>query len=150
MKHLIKKSCTINKIIARFAFFLQLRYIIYQLHLTGALLILQVLLLSKIIPFSSKMLDKIPLLFKRCKFFFMVLPTLGPLDFNFVEVFTAWKVSVFGVFLVRIQFKCGKIRTRKTPNTDTFHAVFIFWMNFFVQSHFFSCSLPIYFGNHCE
>ena len=40
------------------------------------------------------------------------------------------KVSVFGVSLVRIfphsdsvslriQFKCGKIRTRKTPNTDT-------------------------------
>ena len=23
----------------------------------------------------------------------------------------------------RIQSKCGKIRTRKTPNTDTFHAV---------------------------
>ena len=39
---------------------------------------------------------------------------------------------VFGVFLVRIfphldcigfQFDCGKIRTRKTPNTNTFHAV---------------------------
>ena len=53
---------------------------------------------------------------------------------------TAWKVSVFGVFLVRILLhldwirgdteyrsvfspNCGKIRTRKTPNTDTFHAV---------------------------
>ena len=24
---------------------------------------------------------------------------------------------------VRIQSKCGKIRTRKTPNTDTFHVV---------------------------
>ena len=24
-----------------------------------------------------------------------------------------------------IQFKCGKIRTRKTQNTDTFHAVYI-------------------------
>ena len=24
-----------------------------------------------------------------------------------------------------IQFECGKIRTRITPNTDTFHAVFI-------------------------
>ena len=31
------------------------------------------------------------------------------------------KVFVFGVFLVRIQSKCGKIQTRKTPNTDTFH-----------------------------
>ena len=48
---------------------------------------------------------------------------------------TAWKMSVFGVFLVRIfphsgwirrftQSECGKIRTRKTPNTDTFYAVF--------------------------
>ena len=24
---------------------------------------------------------------------------------------------------LRIQFKCGEIRTRKTPNTGTFHAV---------------------------
>ena len=36
---------------------------------------------------------------------------------------TAWKVSVFGVFLVRIQSECGKIRTRKTPNIYTFFAV---------------------------
>ena len=52
---------------------------------------------------------------------------------------TARKVSVFGVFLVRIfphletecrysgslpiQYKCGKIQTRKTLNTDTFYAV---------------------------
>ena len=48
-------------------------------------------------------------------------------------VLTAWKVSVFGLFLVRIspnsgwirrntQTKCRKIRTKKTPNTDTFQA----------------------------
>ena len=55
---------------------------------------------------------------------------------------TAWKMSIFGVFLVhifphldwirrdteyyvsfRIQSKSAKIRARKTPNTDTFHAV---------------------------
>ena len=30
----------------------------------------------------------------------------------------------YGVSL-RIQSKCGKMRTRKTPNTDTFHAVWI-------------------------
>ena len=48
---------------------------------------------------------------------------------------TAWKVSVFAVILVRIfphsdwirrdlriQFECGKIRNRITPNTDTFYA----------------------------
>ena len=27
-------------------------------------------------------------------------------------------MSVFGVILVRIQLKCGKIRTRITPNSD--------------------------------
>ena len=32
------------------------------------------------------------------------------------------KVSVFGVIL-RIQSKCGKMRTRITPNMDTFYAV---------------------------
>ena len=30
------------------------------------------------------------------------------------------KKAIFGVFSVRIQSECGKIRTRKTPNTDTF------------------------------
>ena len=32
-------------------------------------------------------------------------------------------VSVRG-YLVRIQSECGKLRTRITSNTDTFHAVF--------------------------
>ena len=39
---------------------------------------------------------------------------------------TAWKVSTFAVFLVRIfphSDWIRKIRTRRTPNTDTFHAV---------------------------
>ena len=69
--------------------------------------------------------------------------------------FSAWKVSAFGVSLVRIfsafglntekygvslriQSECGKIRTRKTPNTDTFHAViglaFSFRLNSFSYS----------------
>ena len=30
-------------------------------------------------------------------------------------------MSVFGVFLVRIQTEYGEIQGRKTPNTDTFH-----------------------------
>ena len=30
-----------------------------------------------------------------------------------------------GVFLVRIQSECGKIRTRKTPTMDTFHGVYV-------------------------
>ena len=33
----------------------------------------------------------------------------------------------FGVSL-RIQSECGKIRTRKTPNTGTFHAMFVLKM----------------------
>ena len=35
----------------------------------------------------------------------------------------SYKRSVFLVSL-RIQSECGKIPTRKTPNTDTFYAVF--------------------------
>ena len=42
---------------------------------------------------------------------------------------TAWKVLVFGDFLVpiashlRVQSECRKIRTRKTPSTGTFYTV---------------------------
>ena len=32
-------------------------------------------------------------------------------------------MSVFGIFMVRIQSKCGKMWNIKTLNTDTFHAV---------------------------
>ena len=49
-------------------------------------------------------------------------------------IFTAWKVSVFGVILVRIflnsdwvslriQSECRKAQIRITPNTDTFYTV---------------------------
>ena len=38
---------------------------------------------------------------------------------------TAWKVSVFGVFLVRIFPHLDCIWTRKSPNTETFHAVMV-------------------------
>ena len=37
--------------------------------------------------------------------------------------FTAWKVSVFGVILVRIFSNSDWIQTRVTPNMDTFYAV---------------------------
>ena len=42
-------------------------------------------------------------------------------------VFPAFELNTerYGVSL-QIQSKCGKIRTRITPNTDTFHAVLIF------------------------
>ena len=54
-------------------------------------------------------------------------------NFNFPKLIksissfhTAWEVSVFGFFPIRIQSKCGKIQTRKTANTDTFYAVSVF------------------------
>ena len=40
---------------------------------------------------------------------------------------TAWKVPVFGVFLVHIFPHSDWIRIRKTPNTGTFHAVVDYW-----------------------
>ena len=36
---------------------------------------------------------------------------------------TAWKMFVFGIFLLSIQTECGKMRSRKASNTDTFYAV---------------------------
>ena len=42
--------------------------------------------------------------------------------------YTAQKLFVFGVILVRIQSEYRKIRTRITPNMDTFHAVTV-WEN---------------------
>ena len=35
---------------------------------------------------------------------------------------TLRKVFVFGIILVCIQSECGKIRTKITPNTNTFYA----------------------------
>ena len=59
---------------------------------------------------------------------------------------TAWKVSIFGVILVRIfshsdwcgvslriQSKCGKMRTRVTLNTDTFYVVLMWFKKFGYQ-----------------
>ena len=46
-----------------------------------------------------------------------------------IQSFSSLYLTAFGlnadIYIVnlRIQSKCGKIRTRKTPNTDTFHAV---------------------------
>ena len=40
-----------------------------------------------------------------------------------IEINTAWKLSVFGVILVRIFPHSNWIRTRVTPNKDTFYAV---------------------------
>ena len=51
-------------------------------------------------------------------FFFFQMSTQTKLT-----LIIAWKVSVFGVILVRIQSEWEKIRTRITPNTDTFYAV---------------------------
>ena len=42
---------------------------------------------------------------------------------------------------VRSQSECGQIRTRKTPNTDTFQAVVI--IQFFLQFDFFSVDASV-------
>ena len=57
---------------------------------------------------------------------------------SLLSLFSAWKVSVLGVILAHIflhlgwirsdtciHSKCGKMRTRITPNTDTFYAVIV-------------------------
>ena len=63
------------------------------------------------------------------------VPDLCMLPFHCVKAACIWSYSgpyfpafglnteIYGVSLC-IQSKCGKIRTRITPNTDTFHAVF--------------------------
>ena len=79
------------------------------------------------------------LLFFR-KPFNILSPELSSCNFSVIK-FTAWKVSVFGVILVRIfpnmeryfaslriQSKRGKIRTWITPNTDTFYSVIMLQM----------------------
>ena len=64
----------------------------------------------------SKSTMEIPLRYVKSSIFYLKMVSLIFLQY------TAWKVSVFGVILVRIQAECGKIRTRITPNTDNFHA----------------------------
>ena len=69
--------------------------------------------------------------------------------------FTAWKVALFGVFLVHIfphsdwirrdtEWKvseCEKIRNRKNPNMDTFHAVFLLVVSQWVYECFYETSI---------
>ena len=57
---------------------------------------------------------------------------------------TAWKVSVFGVFLVRIFLHSEWVRTRKTPNMDTFYAV-KFWSYKTFWSRLHQCLLRTFF-----
>ena len=81
---------------------------------------------------------------------------MGSLESEFIillfNISTTLKVSVFGVLWfifsnicaeygylllnLRIQSKCGKIRTRKTPKTDSFHGVqgFDLMLNYIITS----------------
>ena len=56
------------------------------------------------------------------------------------------KVSVFGVFLFRIQSECEKIWTQKTPNTTTFYSVPILnvWQGSEYTSGLFNKLVPAY------
>ena len=40
-----------------------------------------------------------------------------------IRSFSGLYFSAFGLNILRIQSECGKIRARKIPNMDTFHAV---------------------------
>ena len=74
----------------------------------------------------------IKLLIIECCYSVSKLKVFEKNQFNsdILKSFTALKVPLFGVFLVRIQSECGKIRTRKTPSTDTRHAVFTDQINY--------------------
>ena len=61
----------------------------------------------------------------------------------FFIAYTAWKVSIFGVILVLIfphSDWIRKVMTRITPNTDTFHALFFFFIIHFILIWLYSSS----------
>ena len=47
------------------------------------------------------------------------------LNSGIFESITAWKVSIFNFFSSPYHSECGRIQTRKIPNTDTFYAVYL-------------------------
>lgn len=118
------------------------------MYLAGAFFILQLSLLNKsifnnlatCILFSSKMLGKISLPFKRCRFFYMVLPKLGLLDLNFVEDLTGWKMSVSGVFWSVFSLNVRKYGPQKLPTRKLFMQCLYFGWIYFVRYH---CSRAI-------
>ena len=62
-----------------------------------------------------------PVLVKRSQLHLLSFKTFN----RYLLFITARKVPVFGVFLVRIKSECGKIRSRKNQNMDTFYVVSI-------------------------
>ena len=88
--------------------------------------------LATCILFSSKMLGNISLLFKRCRFFYMVL--------QFDEDFTAWKVSVSGVLWSVFSLNAGKYGPQKLPIRKLFMQCLDFGWISFVRYH---CSRAI-------
>ena len=63
-----------------------------------------------------------PSLRKKCpysEFFWSVFPRI------WTKYGDLLRFTKYGDVNLRIQFKCGKIRTRKTPNMDTFYAMLI-------------------------
>ena len=56
---------------------------------------------------------------------------------------TEWKVSVFGVFLIRIQSEWGKSTDQKNSEyTDTFHAVLTIPTHIFTVGHYLLLEIP--------
>ena len=71
---------------------------------------------------SSSVLKKFyPIFVKLRQFHLLSFKTFN----RYLLFIIAWKISVFGVFLVHIQSKCGKIRTSKSQNMDNFYSVLL-------------------------
>ena len=51
---------------------------------------------------------------------------VGTCPSNSIHLLRCLKRFRIWSFSPRIKSKCGKIRIRKTPNTDTFHAVIVY------------------------
>ena len=76
------------------------------------------------------------------EYMYTIIKSITNICILFSSGCTAWKVSVFGIFLFRIQNECGKIQNRKSPNTNTFHAV---WVSRYWSSKYFRIkNKPLY------
>ena len=55
-----------------------------------------------------------------------------------IRSFSSPYFPTFGLVSLRVQSKCGKIRTRITPNTDTFHSLqnIVLWWLFCANTYF--------------
>ena len=96
--------------------------------------IVQLLYYERIIEISVQIHNSVLLLKLQDKGCFVLAPLFLSLNVCWAKLsITVWKVYLFRIFLVRNFPHLDWIRTRKTPNTDIFYAVyelFKFWCQF--------------------